>query len=91
MQIPGKYNMADIAQRLSEFMKEKQYEAGECLTEVVTGFQSASKTRVLLCIFGIALHAALQSCMLKDLHTDLRWDCRWVRIRIASTSLRRAQ
>ena len=34
MQIPGKYNMADIAQRLSEFMKEKQYEAGECLTEV---------------------------------------------------------
>lgn len=34
MQIPGKYDMADMAKRLSNSMKEKHYEPGECLTEV---------------------------------------------------------
>ena len=34
MQIPGKYDMAEVAKRLSNFMKEKSYEPGECLTEV---------------------------------------------------------
>ena len=34
MQIPGKYDMAEVAERLGKFMKEKIYEPGERLTEV---------------------------------------------------------
>ena len=36
MQIPGKYDMAEVAKRLGKFMKEKSYEPSECLTEVHT-------------------------------------------------------